>query len=525
MGLFDRAFGTMYAGTPSPLDDYWYQDAAGQLSAAGVPVTPDAAMKVSAFYRGVDLLSTSLAMLPLNIYEKLPNDEGAEVADTHNLQPVLHDTPNGYQDSFQWRRQLMRRLIIKGNAYCFTVPGPTGPFDQLRPITNATKPKLKDGRITYFVTHDDGQIKPYIQENIFHLCGPTDDGVEGKGIVEWARDSIGLAAATESFASRLFSQGPLYGAVLKLPTKPDDETRNAYKKSFKEATSGLANAHGLLITHGGAEFSRPAGLTEDQTQFIVSRKFSIDDIARWLGVPPHMIGSLERSTNNNIEEQGQEFITYSLGPWLTLWEMAIKRQLIVDPTRYFAEFVRDALVRGDIANRWQAYQVAVSTGTFTRNEVRRLENRKALPGLDEPLDPAFLAGKQPQTGQAKPPAPPADDATDDPADAQDARELRATAIATAAAARLLRKEVAAVSASAVRHAADADAFAVAVTEFYAKHAGLVSETLHLSVADAQRYCAGQASQVLGVDWVHALELWKTEAYAAGLAAIALEDAA
>ncbi len=519
MGFFDRAYGSMYAGAPGPADDYWY-NAAGQLSAAGVPVTADAAMKVSAFYRGVDLLSTSLAMLPLNIYQKLPDDAGAEVATDHPLQSVLHDEPNGYQDSFQWRRQLMRRLILKGNGYCFTVPGASSPFDQLRPITNAVKPKLQNGRVTYYVMADNGVAQPYIQEDIFHLCGPTDDGVEGVGIVQWAKDSIGLATATESYASRLFTQGALYGAVLKLPTKPDDETRNAYKESFRQATSGLGNAHGLLITHGGAEVSR-VSLTGEETQFIASRKFSIDDISRWLGVPPHMIGSLERSTNNNIEQQGQEFVTYSLGPWLTLWEMAIKRQLIIEPQTYFAEFVRDALVRGDIAARWQAYQIAVSTGTYTRNEVRALENKKALDGLDKPLDPAYLSGKQ-----ASPPAAPqpAQDQTDN-ADVADQTDARAHAIAQASAARLLRKEVQAVQKAAVRHAADGDAFAIAVTDFYAKHADLVAETLQMARAGADHYCAGQAHQILNGEWLQALALWQTDAYAAGLAAIALEEVA
>ena len=263
----------------------------------------------------------------------------------------------------------------------------------------------------------------------------------------------------------------------------------------------------------------PNSLTPENAQMLLSRKFSIDDIARWLGVPPHMIGSLERSTNNNIEHQGQEFVTYALGPWLSLWEFAINDQLILQPNRFYVEFVRDALVRGDIAARWEAYSAAVTTGTFTRNEVRRMENKNSLEGLDTPLDPAHLTGKQTPARKVTPPP------TDDDVEDEDAAPSKAAAIAHASAARLLRKEMTAVQKFAVRHAADQDAFAVAITEFYDRHAELVDGTLLLGVEESRGYCAGQAAQVLGGHWIAALELWKTDHYAAGLAALALETAA
>lgn len=519
-GFFDLAIGTLGAATPGPADDFWYNPA-GQMTASGITLTPEGAQKVSAFYRGVDLLSTALAMLPLPIYKRLPNDDGADPAKDHPLYDVLHRKPNGWQDTFQWRRLMMRHLILRGNGYNRILPGARGFADQLWPMSpDRMKPELLDsGRIVYrYRDKKTGQVTTYTQDEIFHLRGVSDDGVEGVGVVTWARDSLGLALATESYASKLFSQGALYGTVFSVPQKPDPETEAAIQWSVQQY-HGLEHAHKAIIGWSGAKVEKVA-LTGEESQFINSRKFSIDDIARWLGLPPHMIGSLDRSTNNNIEQQGQEFVTYSLGPWLTLFEMAINDQLILRPDAYFAEFTRDALVRGDIANRWQAYQVAVSTGTFTRNEIRRLENRKKLPGLDEPLDPAYLAGKR---AGALPPAF-SDRKKPAPANSADDSEDQARAIVVEAAARVLRKEVKVVQKLAVKWAADGERFAEAIADFYAAHVALVVDALKMPEAEASAYCAGQAKQAIDHGAL-VLETWTSPNYAEGLASWALEEAA
>jgi HK97 family phage portal protein len=486
MGLLDRALGHLGASYPAD-HDFWY-GAAPMATASGVGLSPEGAQRVSAFYRGVDLLSTALAMLPLNMYRRLPDEQGADVARQHPVHDLLHRKPNRWQDSFRYRRQAMRHLLFRGNAYSLIVPGARGFADQLWPLSPDTvKPELKsNGEVVYHVRQKDGQRKTYLQSEIFHLCGPSDDGVEGVGVVSWARDSLGLAIATEGYAARLFSQGSLYGTVVEVPTKPDDETRAGIRRSMQDATSGLSNAHAALVTWAGMKVERVA-LTGEESQFIASRKFSIDDIARWLGVPPHMIGSLERSTNNNIEHQGTEFVTYSLGPWLSLWEQGINDQLILAPQSYYAEFTRDALVRGDIATRWAAYQIAVSTGTYTRNEVRRLENRKALAGLDEPINPAHL------TGNTTAPQAPPRQARPAPATPPD---TRGQAIAMAAATRILRKEAAAIAKATARHGDGTDAWVGEVSEFYAKHAPFVAQVMVLGDEAAETYCREQLAAAL-----------------------------
>lgn len=518
MGLLDlMAHGGGVA--PGPADDYWYAAAPGQQTLAGVRVNADQAKKISAWYRGRDLLATSLAMLPLQLFTRLPDDAGADVARRMPLYDVLHTKPNESQNSFEWRRQKMYHLIDDGNAYSFIVEGPRGFADQLVPIAD---PKLVEvertntGRRRYHVKDaTTGRTQTYTQDDIFHLMGASEDGVKGVGVLQYARNSLGTALATEAYAATVFSRGTLNSGALEVPGKLDAEASKRMALSFVTSQN---NWHLPKVLEQGAKWVQ-SELTPEDAQMLLSRKFSIDDIARWLGVPPHMIGSLERSTNNNIEHQGQEFVTYSLGPWLSLWEFAINDQLVLATDRYYAEFNRDALVRGDLASRWQAYQIQITTGSATRNEVRRKENMKKLPGLDEPLNPAHLTGKPsaaedetggaPRRGRRLP-------VEDDEEDAE-----RARAIVTESAARLVRKEVKAVQRLAVRYAADEERFASEVAEFYAAHTALLREALLMPAERAEEYCASQAAQVFDRG-VAAVGAWEDAAWAAGLAAWALE---
>jgi HK97 family phage portal protein len=518
MGLLGRLLGgDLMAGTPAPDDDFWYGDP-GVATNSGMRIDAEGAKKISAWYRGRDILATSLAMLPLGMNERLPNDQGRDAAPEHPLHDLIHRKPNGWQDSFQWRRQAMFHIIDHGNHYSRIVGGGRGFVDQLWPLDpkRMTVVQLGSMRLAYVYRENDGQQKTYTQDEIFHLRGASDDGIAGKGILQYARESVGLGVALDSYASRLFKQGSLHGGVIKVPGVLNPEASKRMADSFVTSQN---NWHMPKVLEQGADYIPNSTLTPENSQFILSRKFTVNDIARWLGLPPHMLGDLERSTNNNIEWQGQEFVTYNLGLWLSLWEFSINDQLVLNPKRFYAEFVRDALVRGDIAVRFEAYQKAVATGFFTRNEVRVKENLKKLPGLDEPLDPANITGKQPGN-------PPSGDSSQQKKPAPRPAGNRAEAITVAQAQRLLRTEVSFVQKAAVQHADNMDAFAAAITEFYAgSHLGFVQRTLLMTAEEAQTYCAGQASQILNGEWLDALAKWQTDDYAQGLAALALGEAA
>lgn len=504
----------LQAQTPAPTDNFWFRGT-GVMTDAGIHLDEEGAKKLSAWFRGRDLLATALAMLPLHLYERLPEDEGAVPARQHPLYDVLHRKPHPALpgDSFTWRRQGMFDLIDHGWAYDRIEPGAKWGLVRLDP-TRVRPMVIRNGsaagRYLFRVTQDDGTPQTLTQDEVFfRRLG------DGRGILDHARESLGLARVTDQYASKVFGAGTLSAGHIETPGEMNPESARALAESFKTAAGDW---HFPKVIPAGAKYVPNDGLTPERAQLILSRKFSINDIARWLGLPPHMLGDLDRATFSNIEHQGQEFVTYSLGPWLSLWEFAINDQLVLQPNRFYAEFNRDALVRGDLLTRWQAYQIQLQTGTVVRNEVRRKENMNKLPGLDKPLEPTHLTGKQPR---------PAARGRFDQDEAEDDRAAdsvdRARAIVVASASRLLLKEVAEVRKLAVRHAADSDAFAAAVTEFYAAHAPRVAQWLQLPLAQAERYCAGQAGQLVAGSWLSALEQWTSTDYAAGLAALALEE--
>lgn len=504
--------GLFAASTPEPTADFWYRPIGyGAMTVAGQRVDPEGAKKISAWFRGRDLLATSLAMLPLNLYERLPDDGGAEIMRAHPLHDCLHRKPNVSDDSFVWRWQAMFDLIDHGHHYDWLTIGQKWALDRIDP-TLVTPERLANGRTVFHVRDSKtGQTTTHTQDDVFHL-----QRAEGKGILESARDSLGLTLATERYAGSIFGHGSLRAGSIKVPGSMDEDSAKAMASSFVTAAGEW---HMPRVLPNGADYIPDTGMTPEDAQMLLSRKFSVNDIARWLGLPPHMLGDLDRATFSNIEHQGQEFVTYSLGPWLSLWEFAINDQLVLQPNRFYVEFVRDALVRGDIKTRWEAHVAAVNAGIKSVDEVRRVENLNKRGGkADELREPQNITGKPTVAGSDPEPD------EDEPEDEQQ-ESARATAIVQQSAARLLRKEIQAVQKLAVRYAADGDAFAAAVTEFYAKHAELVAVTLQMSDREASGYCAGQAAQIVSGNWIAAVEQWGSDAYAAGVAAIALEGEA
>lgn len=504
MDLLARVLGNGLQASYGPDHDFWYGPVGGNvITPAGVRIDSDGAKKVSAWFRGRDLLATSLAMLPLPSYKR--NGDGGRDPVSITVGDVVGRKPNVWQNSYDWRRQRMYHLIDFGNSYDRIVPGARGFLDQLHPIhPSLVRPEqVTSGRVLYHVREPKtGQTITYTQDDIFHMRVYSDDGVCGKGVLDHARDSLGLSLSLEHYAATTFGRGAMHGGMISVPGLLDDEASTRMAQSFVTA---YGNWHMPKVLEQGATWTANS-FSPEQAQMLLSRKFSINDIARWLGVPPHMVGDLERATFSNIEEQGLEFVTYSLGPWLTLFEASINDQLIIQTDTYYVEFVRDALVRGDIAKRWDAYMKAVTTGTFTRNEIRELENRNKLPGLDEPLDPTHLTGSNAGGSNNEP---------KQPAKPRREPQTKAEAIVLESAARVLRKEMAAIHKAAVKHASDATAFAGWVSSFYADHHVLVGQTMLLDDAAAKAYTAIQCAEVLE-DGLAAMEAW-TPDYLASLA--------
>jgi hypothetical protein len=300
----------------------------------------------------------------------------------------------------------------------------------------------------------------------------------------------------------------LNGGVIENPGTLDKEAGKRMAESFITASKEW---HLPKILEQGSKFV-PNTMTPEDAQMLLSRKYTVDDIARWLGVPRLMLENSDPSFGN-AEQFTQNFLDFNMGGWLALWENAISYQLILDPKRYFARFNRKAIGRMNFKEMAEGHVALVNAGIETVDEARAVDDMPKRGGkADELRDPQNITGKP--GAPAAPNEPPADP-----------MPPKAQAIAQASAGRLLRKEITFVQKSAVKHAADEDAFVLAVTDFYAKHTTLVAETLRMSPTLASEYCAGQAHQIVNADWLQALELWQTDAYAAGVAALALEEAA
>lgn len=495
------------ASVPDPTSDYWYQPR-NLYSVAGVNVDPDSAMKASAVYACVRFIAETIATLPLHMYE-VREDGGKNRADDHEIADLISYSPNVSQTAVEFWEMMVGLAVLRGNGYATIEPGRRGMADQLVPVHNDRMKvkRLENGKLKYEIRQADGRYEQYAQEEIFHLRGLSSDGLTGVSPITLARDSVGLALATESHGARLFSQGASPGGVLEHPGKLGDEAYKNLRSSWQERNSGLENAHKTTILEEGMSWKQ-VGMTNEDSQFLETRKFQISEIARWFRVPPHIIGDLERSTNNNIEHQGIEVVVYTIRPWVVRIEQLVRKSLILEPKKYFAAFVLDGLLRGDAKTRAEAFQIMRQNGSLNADEWRSYENMNPIedgsgqvylqmsnmvPLGTEPVDQVALAEAN---AKAAPPAavPPK-------------KNAQAEQLAEKAAARIVRKEIVAVRKNAAKLAGEPEGWETWLNAFYSEIAGECVRELALDAAAARRY-ADEQRDAITYHGVGVVESWE-----------------
>jgi len=391
-GTYDRARAErrrsgLRAQTPAPLPPdhpFWYTDPGTGILLHRHAVTAETALGFGPVFRAVSLLAGDVAQLPLIVYRRL-EEGGKERAPDHPLADLLAHQPNEWQTAFEFREMLTGHLLLRGNAYALIVPGPSGFVESLVPLHPGRMrvEQLASRRLRYRYAGPNGEER-FNQDELLHLRGISSDGLVGLSPITLMRNAVALGLAAEEFGARQFTDKPLMSGVLKTPHQLTPEQITDTAQSFRAANTGAANWHGVAILQKGLEW-QSVGMNNADAEFLATRKFEVTEIARWFGVPPHMLGDLDRSTNNNIEHQGIEYVTHSLGPWLSRWEGTIGRDLILDRRTYFAEFLRDALMRGDTLSRYTAYKIATGGRAWASpDEVRERENMNLRGGdLDE----------------------------------------------------------------------------------------------------------------------------------------------
>ena len=355
-------------------------------TSAGKPVNEHTAMQMTAVYSCVRILSETLAGLPLHVYRY--NDSGGkEKYLKHPLYKLLHDEPNPEMTSFAFRETLMSHLLLWGNAYAQIIRNARGEVIALYPLMpdKMTVDRDSKGRLFYLYsrTSDDAptlgdESQVYLSPSeVLHIPGLGFDGLIGYSPIAMAKNAVGLAIATEEYGAKFFANGAAPGGVLEHPGTIKDPQK--VKESWNAAYQGSQNAHRVAVLEEGMKY-QPIGISPEQAQFLETRKFQINEIARIFRVPPHMVGDLEKSSFSNIEQQSLEFVKYTLDPWVVRWEQSLQQALILpsEKATIFIKFNLDGLLRGDYQSRMQGYSTGIQNGFMSVNDVRGLEDMNLL---------------------------------------------------------------------------------------------------------------------------------------------------
>ena len=394
---------------PGPTDDFWYGPVS-PANSSGIDVDENVALTYSACWAATRLYCGTMGMLPLNVYRSLPSG-GAEIEYNHPLQRILHDEPNLDVTAMTFRAGLINQQINAGNCFAEIQRDEGGRCKALWPISCSRIPhenvRRVNGAVVYLVNNNDGTKTPIMAQDMLHVPSIIADDGYGRGVVENARLSIGFGIATEQHGAAYFGNGARPGVIIKGARFHKSEDSEEFRRQWEQVHGGAANHGKPGILPPDADITVLPFNAQD-SQFLESRQHSVEEIARWYGVPPHLIGHLLRATFSNIEHQGIEFVKYSLMPWLKLWEQEIWRKLLTreEQSTYYAKFVVDALERGDKPSRTEANVKEFFNGMLTLNQWASREDMNPIGPLGDVhfVQQAMIPLEQAANGQQKPDA-------------------------------------------------------------------------------------------------------------------------
>jgi HK97 family phage portal protein len=489
---------------PGPDNDFWYTEAP-QKNASGIQVTADIALKASAVFACIKIIAEGLGSLSLQMYKAVPG--GREPAPSHPLDELIRYQPNSWQTAIEFWEMMLLHAALRGTAYAEIVPGPRGAVDQLLPLhTDRVRPQRLAGGVIRFEITDPGTGKTryLMQEEMFRVPGLSSNGLTGLRAVDIAAEAIGLGMAADQYAGRVFSNKLNIGGFLVHPGKLSEPAQKNLIHALMLRFATVSNAHRPMILQEGLKFEK-AAMDASEAQLLEARKFQISEIARFWRVPAHMLNIFDGVTRSNVEQQAFDFVKYTLRPWATRVEQAIRRDLITAPQLYSAGYDFDDLLRGDSISRAEYNAQALGSGGhspwMTVNEVRKREGLNPLPGGDQ-----LAAPTNSQFNKTRNDKPPAEDA----------------AAIEAAAKRLVNKECTAIRRAQMRFAGDHEAFREWASAFYGGHRSAVVSALGIPLQAARKYCDFQRDELLAANDIDGL-LVRREEKAVALIAAAIKN--
>ena len=344
-------------------------------SSSGINVTHESALQASVSLACARVIGEGIAQIPLKIYQSNESG-GSTVAKLHPLYKVLHDMPNEWQTSYEWREMTALHLVFTGNAYSLITRGRNGEVVELLPLNpNDVSVEQDNYKLTYTVTHN-GQKVIVDKENILHLKGISWNGYSGLDGVKLAREAIGMSLATEQHGSKMFSNGATIPGVVSTDQVLTKEQLETLKDSFKASQQSLENAWKVLVMYGGLKYQSIAS-NNDQAQFLETRSFQVEEVCRHFKVMPIMVGHSDKaSTYASAEQMFLAHVVHTMMPWYTRLEQSFNQQLLTQQDHdegYYTKFVANGLLRGSHSDRASYYTQMFNIGALNPNEIREME--------------------------------------------------------------------------------------------------------------------------------------------------------
>jgi len=336
----------------------------------GVKVTNETAFTFSAVYAAIRVLAESVASLPCLVYERAEN--GKRRAYSHPYYALLHDSPSPEQSAFSFFETMMGHVLSWGNAYAELVRDGRGEVREIYPIPpQKIRIQRIEGQLVYFYENGSRAVAlPY--SDVLHIAGLGSDGLQGYSPIHLARTAIGLGKAAEEFGASFFGNAARPSGVLSHPGHLTPEATQRLRESWESMHRGPKATGRVVIVEEGMNWTN-IGIPPEDAQFLQTRKFQIEEIARIYRVSPMHLQDMSRATYSNFEHAMLAFYQDTLRPWLVKWEQEIRRKIFRDG-RFFAEFNISAMLRGDTQSRFDAYRVGREAGFLSVNEIRAMEN-------------------------------------------------------------------------------------------------------------------------------------------------------
>lgn len=376
------------ASDRGPTSDFWYQPI---LSANG-PVSPDQALRLSVVWACVKVLSETVGSTPIKLFRRLPNG-GKERARDHPLYTLIAQRPNRWQTAMEWRELMQGHLSLRGNAYAEILTDARGRITDLVPLhPDRVRVEVTDGGFPRYRVRDGKSERMMLWSEMLHLRGLSADGYVGISPIECEREVVGEALSAQEYGRRFYQNDAQSSRWIEFSGSfKTKEDRDKFRENWQASQVG-GNRFKTPVLESGMKLHE-MGIKHTDAQFLETRRYKDTDIARIFRVPPHKVGILDKATFSNIEQQAIEFVQDTMLPWFVRWEQSLTMALLGPDERedMFFEFLVDGLLRGDVASRAQFYSRGVLDGWLTRNEVREMENRNPIEGLDAPLEPLNMA--------------------------------------------------------------------------------------------------------------------------------------